>query len=304
MAEVKIIGQEAVEKHGWFIAHRFLILRRISQLSIIGFFLLGPLLGIWLIKGNMASSLLLDTVPLTDPLVALQNLFASQSINSTALTGALIILSIYLIVGGRTYCSWVCPINIVTDIAEWFRRTFNLKGGAHFSKQTRYWFLLAILILSAGTGSLAYELVNPVSMVFRGIVFGMGMGWGILLGIFLLDLFVARSAWCSHLCPVGAFYSLIGKLSIIRISATNRNQCNDCMDCFAVCPEPKVIQPALRGEKTNTSPVILSGQCTNCARCIDVCAEDVFKITHRFNHSTQSNTESNSSILIKNHNSL
>jgi ferredoxin-type protein NapH len=34
--------------------------------------------------------------------------------------------------------------------------------------------------------------------------------------------------------------------------------------------------------KAGASPVIISGDCTNCGRCIDVCATDVFTFTHRF----------------------
>ena len=53
----------------------------------------------------------------------------------------------YLIVGGRVFCSWVCPVNIVTDFAEWLRRRLGIKGSAHFSDKTRYWLLGAILWL-------------------------------------------------------------------------------------------------------------------------------------------------------------
>ena len=30
--------------------------------------------------------------------------------------GAATILVFYIVVGGRAYCSWVCPINVVTDL--------------------------------------------------------------------------------------------------------------------------------------------------------------------------------------------
>ncbi len=39
------IGAEAVEEKGWLGAHKWLLLRRISQLSILALFLLGPLAG-------------------------------------------------------------------------------------------------------------------------------------------------------------------------------------------------------------------------------------------------------------------
>ena len=132
---------------------------------------------------------------------------------------------------------------------------------------------------------LAWELVNPVTALHRALVFGAGFGLAAAALIFLFDLFVSRHGWCGHLCPVGAFYGLVGAGSVLRVSASARAACNDCMDCFAVCPEPQVITPALRGAETGHGPLILSGDCLNCGRCIDVCSEQVFRFTHRFDQS-------------------
>jgi ferredoxin-type protein NapH len=104
----------------------------------------------------------------------------------------------------------------------------------------------------------------------------------VVLAIFLLDLLLARRAWCGSLCPVGAFYGLIGQVAVVRVSAAQREACDDCLDCFAVCPEAKIIQPALKGADKGLGPVITSGLCSNCGRCIDVCARDVFEFSHRF----------------------
>jgi ferredoxin-type protein NapH len=139
------------------------------------------------------------------------------------------------------------------------------------------------LVVAALTGTLAWEMINPVSMLHRGLIFGLGFAWAVLLAIFLFDLFVMRQGWCGHLCPVGAFYSLIGKLSVLRIKLPAREACNDCMDCFAVCPEQQVIRPALKAIN-GTPPVILEANCTNCGRCIDVCSKDVFAFGSRFGH--------------------
>ena len=280
-------GAEAIATNGWLRAHRYLILRRVSQLSILALFLLGPLAGIWIVKGNMASSLTLDILPLTDPLVLLQVFVSGHLPESSALIGAAIVLVFYLLVGGRVYCSWVCPINIVTDVAEWLRRRLKIKNSANFSSSTRYWLLGGILLVAAISGSVAWELINPVSMVYRGLVFGMGLAWGVIAAVFLLDLFVGRRAWCGRLCPVGAFYGLLGEGAMLRISAVRREQCDDCMDCFAICPEHQVIKPALKGADKGLGPVITSGNCTNCGRCIDVCARDVFEFTTRFPKSRQ-----------------
>lgn len=278
-------GQEARRAKGWLAAHRWLLARRTSQLAILLLFLLGPWFGIWIVKGNIAASLTLDILPLTDPLLLLQMLMAGFVPANAAIIGAVIVLLLYLIVGGRAYCGWVCPINIITDAAEWLRVRLNIKGGVQLARNSRYWLLGAILLISAATGSLAWELVNPVSLVYRGLVFGMGLAWGVVAAIFLLDLFVGRRLWCGHLCPIGAFYGLLGHSALIRVAAPNRAQCDDCMDCYAVCPEQQILRPVLKGAANGTPVVIDSGQCSNCGRCIDVCNRDVFSFTHRFaNH--------------------
>jgi hypothetical protein len=100
----------------------------------------------------------------------------------------------------------------VTDFANWLRVRLGLKGSAHISRPTRYWMLGMTLVVAAVTGSIAWEMVNPVSMMHRGLIFGIGLAWAVLLAVFLFDLFVMRHGWCGHLCPVGAFYSLIGKV--------------------------------------------------------------------------------------------
>lgn len=263
-------------------AHRWLIARRVTQLGVLALFLAGPWLGWWIVKGNLNFSYTLNTLPLADPYVLLQSLAAGHRPEWKALLGACIILVFYLLVGGRTYCAWVCPVNVVTDTAHWSRRRLGVRGGARVSRTARYWILAMTLALALVSGTIAWELVNPVSLLHRGIIFGIGAGWIIILSVFLLDLFVAERGWCGHLCPVGAFYSLLGRFSLLRVAAVRRSQCDDCGDCYVVCPEPLVIKPALKGADRGIGPVILSPNCTNCARCIDVCSKDVFAFSSRF----------------------
>ena len=280
-------GREAIVAKGWWRAHKWLLLRRSSQFGILALFLAGPWFGLWIVKGNLASSLTLGVLPLTDPYVLLQSFLAGHAVASTAILGAVIVTLFYLLVGGRVYCAWVCPLNLVTDAAAWLRRRLNIKGSARMSRQTRYWVLGLTFVLALLTGTLAWEVVNPVSMFHRGLIFGLGFAWTIVLAVFLFDLFVMRHGWCGHVCPVGAFYSLLAVPSIVRVSAAQREKCDDCMDCFAVCPEPQVIRPALKGADQGIGPVIRSPQCTHCGRCIDVCALDVFRFATRFHSATK-----------------
>jgi len=291
MKNLNYAGYEAVRSRGWLWAHRWLVARRLSQLGILAVFLVGPWYGVWIVKGNLNSSLTLDVLPLTDPYLFMQTVIASFSMTQEMLIGAAIVVLFYILVGGRVYCSWVCPINIVTDIAAWLRVWFNLKGSnAGFSRNTRYWLLGMTLLLALFTGSIAWELVNPVSIFHREIIFSVTTAWLIVAAIFLYDLLIQNNGWCGHLCPVGAFYSLLGKLSVLRIEAADRKHCNDCMDCFTVCPEPQVITQPLKGKDAEISPIILSGNCTNCGRCLDVCSKNVFRFTTRFGSDASAGT--------------
>lgn len=283
MSALRIPGREAVARRGWLSAQKWLVARRLAQFGFLMAFATGPLFGLWIAKGTLASSLTLNVLPLTDPLIALQGLAARHMPETSALIGTAIVLVAYMLIGGRTYCSWVCPINPFTDCAAWTRRRLGLEMKPwRVKSEARLYLLGAVLAASAITGTIAWEIVNPITILHRGLLFG--LSWGLLsvLAIFLLDVFVAPNAWCGHLCPVGAFYGLLNHTALLRVSATGRDTCDDCMDCYAVCPEMHVISPALKGARTNASPLIMSADCTSCGRCIDVCPEQVFRFTHRF----------------------
>ncbi len=279
--------REAEAQKGRWQAHRFGVLRRLSQLFFLSLFLTGPLFGLWIAKGTLAASLTLGLLPLTDPFVLAQSLAARHAAAGQALIGAAIVLAAYLLLGGRSYCAWVCPLNPVTDFAAFLRRRLGITTSARLRPATRNYLAAALLIGAALSGMALWEWVNPITMAQRALIFGTFLGLVPALVIFLFDLFVARHGWCGHLCPVGAAYGAIGRLSLLRISAPARDACDDCMDCFAVCPEPQVISPALRGAEHGASPLVLSPDCTLCGACIDVCPERVFTFTHRFDAHTR-----------------
>ena len=279
---------ESLPRRSWLAARKWLLLRRCSQLTVLALFLAGPLAGVWVVKGNLAASETLGVLPLAEPFAVLQSIAAGQFPYRTVLAGAGIVLAFYIVVGGRAFCAWVCPVNMVTDAAGWLRARLGIRSVRSPPPATRYWLLAGTLVAAAATGTLAWEFVNPVSMTHRAVIFGGGLTWGVVAAVFLFDLIVAQRGWCGHVCPQGALYALLGKLSLVRVSAPRRSACDDCADCYAVCPEPAVIPPALKPRDAQATPVITSGACTNCGRCIDVCNRDVFAFTLRFDRRSAS----------------
>ncbi len=272
----------AAGRRGPLARNKWLLLRRAVQFSTLALFLAGPWLGVWWVKGNLASSSILGTVSLTDPFILAQSMASGHAVESAALSGAAIVFAFYFLVGGRAYCSWVCPINVVTDAAHWLRCRLRLNLNWPIKKSARAWLLATALAVSAAAGVIAWEAVNPITMLQRGLVFGLGMAWAVVAAVFLFDLLITRRGWCGHLCPVGVFYGLIGRFSIVRMNAARRTACTDCGDCFRVCPEPHVIMPALKPEREQDTTVIRHGDCTNCGRCLDVCEAQVFRFSTRF----------------------
>jgi len=122
-------------------------------------------------------------------------------------------------------------------------------------------------------------------MAHREIIFGLGMGFTALLAIFLFDLLILKNGWCGHLCPLGAFYSLVGKTALLRVRF-DTNTCTHCGECAKICPEPQV----LNLKKLDERGYVFSGECSNCGRCTPICPEGSLKFDFKpliRSHNTQ-----------------
>jgi len=259
--------------------HRYLLLRRFVQIGILVCFVLGNYSGLKLLRGDYSSSLLLDTVPLSDPFAFLQLLAAGGAIGTDVLIGAASVFFLYALIGGRVFCSWVCPMNIVTDLAGFLRVWAGferLKQNLLFSRNIRYYVIVLALILSSVFGILAYEAISPLGVLQRSVIFGMGFGFTLTLGVFLFDLLALKNGFCGHICPLGGFYAVFSRFSLLRIRYES-SKCTHCMRCKEICPEKQVLDAVGKAQDSTVS----SGECTRCGRCIEVCNDNAisFSIT-------------------------
>jgi ferredoxin-type protein NapH len=251
-----------------------MILRRVVQIGVLLLFL-GTLhwgwslFGLPLLSGNLSASEVLGQVTLADPFATLQILLTGHVLQAEVLLGAVLVLGVFVILGGRVWCSWVCPVNMVTDFAAVLHRKTWRKNLFGIPRHLRYTVLALALLLSVLIGLPAFEWVSPIGAMHREIIFGLGLGWTALVGLFLFDWLVVKQGWCGHLCPLGAFYSLVGRHTAqIRVKF-DQSTCSSCGDCQAICPEPQV----LNLKRLAQDGQVLSGECTNCARCIPICPE-------------------------------
>lgn len=251
---------------------KYLISRRISQISIL--LLFSSTSFKFILKGNLSSSLLFSTIPLSDPFAYLQIFLSSFTLNLNFLLSALIVFSFYALVGGRVFCAWVCPVNLITDFALFVKDNFGFKSNKllNLPKSSRYYLLALFLLLSFILKEPVFEGISYIGIIQRGIIYGSSAAILVALLIFIFDVFFQKRGLCSHLCPLGAFYSLSSKIfnnkSILKVSYDN-DKCTSCMKCKVVCPENQVLFMV-----TKYTQEVHSGECLRCGRCIEVCDDD------------------------------
>ncbi len=262
-------------------ARRYLLARRLVQaLVLVAFF--GTAHWGWkvagqpLLAGNLSAAKFAGAVPLADPFAVLQVLFTRHALAGEALLGAAIVLAVYFLLGGRVFCAWVCPMNAVTDAARWVRLRLAVRDVFAIPPGVRYAVLGLALVLSAVAGVAAFEWVSPIAMLHREIVYGAGLGLTSLAGVFLFDAFVLRHGWCGHLCPLGAFWAVVGRGAQVRVAFDDAS-CTRCGDCLKACPEPRV----LHFNEAARAGMVASGECTNCAACVAVCPESSLRLALR-----------------------
>jgi ferredoxin-type protein NapH len=261
----------------WIYAHRYLIARRIVAVGTLGLFWLGAHAHLGELTGNLSSSRLFRTVPLSDPFAVLQILATGQPLASTVLVGAMIVLIFYALLGGRAFCGWVCPVGLIGDATRWWKRHFKIRGQFRIVRSVRFWIAALALPVSAATGVAAFEWMSPIGIIQRELIYGAGLGAAMIVAVIILvDLFVARDGWCGSLCPLGAFYSVIGHFSLLRVRF-DAERCDRCGDCAVVCPEPQVIDFHAMSQKR----FIESGDCLNCGRCLEVCPREAYRFAPR-----------------------
>jgi len=225
---------------------------------------------------------------LIDIFTTLELFMTQHHLHINIIIGVSTIIVFYLIVGGRSYCAWVCPYGVLSEIGEKLHNTLVAKKiikNRKFDHRVKYIFWAGFLAMSAFSGYLVFETFSVVGIMSRFIAYGWSLALVWVLVVFAIEVFFSRRAWCSYICPIGTTYGMIGKVSAMRIEWNDN--CDSCMVCHDVCFEPQVLeitkakykkQIAEKGIKT---AYITGADCTLCGRCVDVCHMDALNFSSR-----------------------
>ncbi len=238
-------------------------IRRLVQLGVIAL-IASPLAGLNIFRGNLAAGDLLG-VGLADPLAFMQATLASHIFILSFFGSALAVAAFYFVIGGRTFCGWVCPVYLVTELNDRLSRYLGIAERSYSLSGTR-WSLAVTLSVSLLAGIPLFEMLSPIGITSRAIMFKSWTPLLLVLGIMIVEALAARRIWCRSLCPVGGFYALLGRFSPLRVGFS-RQRCTGCGECSRVCPVEEVLAPSL----VDGAGQVTSGDCTRCGDCIDIC---------------------------------
>jgi len=245
-------------------------------------FLLSYGLDIQVLEGSMIASRLMG-FHLVDPFSAIEVVVAHGEIATNLVMGFILIVVVYLILGGRSFCSWACPYGLLSEWAESLHKLLVKKGIIKKRKKIttswKYFIAFCFLGTSFFSGYLVYQYVNLVGITSRIMIYGLLETGIIVLFVLLIEVFFYQRVWCRSICPSGSTFGLLGKAALIKIQA-NTEKCDRCGACTPECHVPEALKVVfVRNAKGRI--FLTSTDCTMCGKCMDVCDRNVFSYNHR-----------------------
>ena len=246
--------------------------RRWATLIIVNIlFVLSYRVDLQLIEGALTGSRFVG-FHMADLNSALQVMLAFKQVVINLLIGTVTVLIVWWVLGGRAFCSWICPYHILSEWAEMIHfKLAEKKLVKHhgFDRRARFVLWIVFAVLAFVTGYTVFETISPTGIVSRALVYGPGLALFWVLGILLFEITYSRRAWCRYVCPIGLTYGIVGATSPLKVSH-NIRQCFFDGACRQVCMVPHVLNSTVKGRAV-TVRTDLGADCTRCGRCIDVC---------------------------------
>ena len=208
------------------------------------------------------------------------------------ITGFLILLGVLL---GRVICGFLCPFG-------WFQELLHKIPTKKLSTKKlkpltylKYVVLLVMVVLlpvlvtnQLGMGDPFFckylcpqgvlEGAIPLSMANAGIRAALGslFTWKfiVLLTVIVLSIVFYRP-FCKWLCPLGAFYALLNKVSLFQMQV-DQSKCVSCGKCAKVCK----MDVDVTKSPNHT-------ECIRCGMCIRACPTDAVSFRYGFGSGKQ-----------------
>lgn len=244
-----------------------------------------------------------DSIALLCPVGALLTMIASHTVIPRAVLSLVVMVAVVL-VAGRLFCGWVCPVPLLDRLRAFFRTPAKkaelerqrheevgavaraaLEGCCSCTSckdvrarlDSRHVVLGGAVLSTAVFGFPAFCLVCPIGLTFATILlvwrlfFAGDLTVAIVLAPVLLvvELTLLRK-WCARICPISALMNLVARGNRTLRPVINNEVCLEtakgvpCSRCAEAC----TFDINLRHPEAGELGVV---DCTRCRACADAC---------------------------------
>ena len=225
------------------------------------------------------------------PLIIMSKLQEFDYESATAIALVTLAVSFLILFGvllGRFICGFLCPFGWLQDLLHKIPgkklSTERLKPLTYLKYAVLFFTVIALpalVVNDVGMGDPFFckylcpqgvlEGAIPLSVVDPGIRSALGQLFTgklmILIGVFVLSVLFYRP-FCKWICPLGAFYALMNKVSLLGIKV-DQHRCISCGTCAKTCK---------MDVKVTESPN--HTECIRCGKCIRACPTDAIGFSY------------------------
>lgn len=211
-------------------------------------------------------------------------------------TGGIVAWILAAVIFGRIYCSTVCPLGVMQDVASRLPRMgkrWKARRPYHYSApRTPLRWTVAVVVAICYAVGLAFvpALLDPYSAysriateILRPVVGFLGGGEVVVASVWAFFIAAATLAavWtaasmrgrlvCNTVCPVGTVLGAFSRFSLLHFDI-DTDVCTNCRSCERVC----------KAQCINVADHVVDGsRCVVCFDCIDACPEGAIRYTTR-----------------------
>jgi ferredoxin len=221
--------------------------------------------------------------------------------------GSFLLLILLTFIFGRVYCSFICPLGTLQDIAIGLSK--KIRPQARRKKFTRSYRRLRYAVLAMVMGAMFLGMAIPLGLIEPFAIFGrftavvikplfvwlnnvvvdseliesiypldylpfspilllLGVGG---LGSVMVVAFFRGRLFCNTLCPAGTLLGLMSKFSWFKL-AFDADSCIECGKCIKSCKA---------GCIDAKNSIIDNERCVRCFNCIAVCTPNAINYSHQ-----------------------
>lgn len=191
-----------------------------------------------------------------------QNPELPNNIGSFAIWAVFLPLSTVMILFfGRFWCGNLCPLGASTSLSRYVgEKIFGRDSNPTPYLRARFVLPLSFLLISFI--SVAFDITGVARNTAYLFIF-------LFIAAALIGFFFHRRSWCRYVCPIGAWFGIVSKLSIIGLRSQKKTcsacKTKECIKGISSGPCPTFLNPSKLSSNTF---------CLECWKCVKNCPSD------------------------------